>query len=164
MIIKQVKEYSNRQRIDINKSDGLNPGSEVVILSKSDYNNLINENKDLNNELTVKTTELQLLKDQENNLKDIVTDSIAPIDKHYQKELENKDNQIKQLKHQLNTLQAKANQHNLDMQGLNVFTMFFLRKHKKLISNFNDTITAITNDPKIIDADTKAIPGSKKNK
>lgn len=164
MIIKQVKEYSNRQRIDINKSDGLNSGSEVVILSKSDYDNLINENKDLNNELTAKTTELQLLKDQENNLKDIVTDSIAPIDKHYQKELENKDNQIKQLKHQLNTLQAKANQHNLDMQGLNVFTMFFLRKHKKLISNFNDTITAITNDPKIIDADTKAIPGSKKNK
>lgn len=163
MIIKQVKEYSNRQRIDINKSDGLNPGSEVVILSKSDYDNLINENKDLNNELTAKTTELQLLKDQENNLKDIVTDSIAPIDKHYQKELENKDNQIKQLEHQLNTLQAKTNQYNLDLMGLSKW-IFIRGKHKKLISNFNDTITAITNDPKIIDADTKAIPGSKKNK
>ena len=162
MIIKQVKEYSNRQRIDINKSDGLNPGSEVVILSKSDYDNLINENKDLNNELTAKTTELQLLKDQENNLKDIVTDSIAPIDKHYQKELENKDNQIKQLEHQLKSLQAKTNQYNLDLMGLNKLDIAIFGKHKKLIKNFSEDISIIGSDLEFISTEKKSIPGNKK--
>ena len=65
--------------------------------------------------------------------KNLIADEIAPIDNHYQRELQNKDKQIKSLEMQLKTLRAKTNQYNLDMQGLNAFDMVLLRKHKKLI-------------------------------
>lgn len=164
MIIKQVKEYSNRQRIDINKSDGLNPGSEVVILSKSDYDNLINENKDLNNELTAKTTELQLLKDQENNLTEIVENVTAPIYENHKKELIKKDNQIKQLELQLKVMESKINQYNLDLMGLNKLDIAIFGKHKKLIKNFSEDISIIGSDLEFISTEKKSIPGNKKNK
>lgn len=160
MLFKQIKEYSNRQRIDINKSDGFTPGAEVVILTAKEYEDLKQNLMDLNNKVTAKDSELQVMKNQEQNLKELIADAIAPIDKHYQKELQNKDNQIKLLEMQLKTLQAKTNQYNLDMQGLNAFDIVVLRKHKKLINSYNEDITKISNDPKIIDADAKAIPGS----
>ena len=37
MIIRQVKEYSKRQRINLNKSDGLKDGQEVVVLPTQEY-------------------------------------------------------------------------------------------------------------------------------
>ena len=156
MINKQVKEYSGRQRIDLNKSDGFTPGAEVVVLLKEDYDNI----KTKLYEFNAMDKELQILKNQEQNLKQIIEDVTAPIDNHYQNELEKKDKQIERLEDELNTLKAKANQYNLDMQGLNLFDIGLFRKHKKLIQNFNDDLVAISNDQKIIDADAKAIPGS----
>lgn len=162
MIIKEVKQYSNRQRIDINKNDGLTPGSEVVILTTNEYENIKQNLMDLNNKLTSKDSELQVMKNQEQNLKEIISDAITPIDEHYQKELSNKDKQINQLQMQLKALQVKTNQYNLDMQGLNVFDIAIFRKHKKLIQNFNDDIALVEVDRKIVDADAKAIPGNDK--
>ncbi len=160
MLFKEVKQYSNRQRIDINKSDGLNPGAKVVILTANEYEDIKQNLMDLNNKVTAKDGELQVMKNQEQNLKELIADAIAPIDNHYQKELEIKDKTIKQLQMELKTLKAKTNQYNLDMQGLNAFDMVILRKHKKLIKSFNEDITIIGIDPKIVDADAKAIPGN----
>ena len=40
MITKIVKEYSNRQRIDLNKGDGFSAGDEIILLTKSEYDNI----------------------------------------------------------------------------------------------------------------------------
>ena len=177
MIIKKIKEYGNktkRQRIDLNKSDGLTPGSEVVLIPVEKYNSIKQDILDLQNELMTARNESEMLmeinakleqqiadmKNQEINLRKIIEDVTAPIDEHYQNELENKNDEIKQLKRQLNTLKAKTTQFNLELMGLNTIDMLFKHKHKKLITDFNDEITIVGDDPNIIDTDTKAIPGN----
>ena len=150
MIIKQVKEYSKRKRIEINKTDNIDAGAKVIILSENEYNQLLAKINDYD---AVKK-ENQILHNQENNLKKIVDDVTAPIYDQHQKELTSKDQQIKQLQIQLKALQTKTNQYNLDMQGLNVIDMVVLRKHKKLIADFN---TAIADADAIIDADIKKV-------
>lgn len=177
---KQVKEYgtkTKRQRIDLNKNDGFTPGAEVVIIPIQKYNEVKQDVLDLQNELMTARNEAEMLaeinaklenqikdlKSQEINLKEIVENVTAPIDKQYQKELSKKDNEIKQLKLQLKAWEHKTNQYNLDMMGLNAIDIAIFRKHKKLIQSFNDEITLIGVDPKIIDADAKAIPGKDEN-
>lgn len=170
MINKKVKEYSNRQRIDLNKNDGFNPGDEVIIITAKRNDEIKETILDLRsqlisaeNKLAAKDDEIEIYKNQEQNLKEIIADAIAPIDDHYQKELSKKDNEIDQLKKQLDLLKDKINRYNLDMQGLNAIDIGIFRKHKKLIKNFNDEITLIGADPKIIDADAKTIPGADGN-
>ena len=150
MIKKKVKEYSKRKRIELNQSDNIDAGAEVIILSENEYNQLLAKINDYD---AVKK-ENQILHNQENNLKKIVDDVTAPIYDQHQKELTNKDQQIKQLQIQLKALQTKTNQYNLDMQGLNVIDIAVLRKHKKLIKDFN---TAIADADAVIDADIKKV-------
>ena len=67
MLFKEVKQYSNRQRIDINKSDELTPGAEVVILTADEYADLKENLMELNNKVIAKDSELQVMK---NHLKE----------------------------------------------------------------------------------------------
>ena len=156
MIHKKIKEYSNRQRIDLNKKDGFDAGADVVIMTAKEYEDI----KTKLFEYNAMDKELEILKNQEQNLKEILADAIAPIDDHYKKELSKKDKEIKQLQVQLKAMQDKTTQYNLDMQGLNAFDLLIFRKHKKLIKSYNEDIAIIGVDPKIIDADAKAIPGA----
>lgn len=166
MITKIIKEYgkTQRQRIDLNKSDGFTPGSEVVIIPVDEYNgikqnilNLTNQLRSSEDKVTAKDNEIQIYKDQENNLRKIVEDVTAPIDENYKKQLESKDNEINQLQMELNTLKAKTIQFNLELMGLNTIDMLFKHKHKKLITNFNDEITILADDPKLNAKDTPAL-------
>lgn len=169
MIQKQVKQFgkkSPRLKIDINKSDNLEPGTDVVILTADEYagikQNIINLTKQLRSaedKLSAKVDELQIYKDQEQNLKQIIEDVTTPIYENHQKELSNKGNELKRLQDKLDALERKTIQYNLDMQGLNAIDILILRKHKKLIQKYNDEITVLGVDPKIVDADAKAIPG-----
>ena len=169
MIHKQVKEYgtkNKRQRIDLNKKDGFDADADVVIMTASEYkgikDNIINLTRQLRtteDKLNAKKDEIKIYKNQEQNLKQIVEDVTAPIYENHKKELSIKEDEIKQLKMQLKALEQKTNQYNLDMQGLNLFDFAIFRKHKKLIKNFNDEITLLAAEPKIVDADARAIPG-----
>ena len=173
MITKKIKEYgtkTKRQRIDINVSDGFAPGDEVVLIPVEKYAEIKDNILDLQNELMTARNESDMMaeinaklesqiQNQKIDLDKIIEKAVTPIDKHYQKEIGNKDNEIKQLKLQLKQWETKTNQYNLDMQGLNLIDIAIFRKHKKLITDFNDEITILAVDPKIIDADAKAIPG-----
>ena len=171
MLFKKVKEYSKRQRIDINKSDGLTPGEDVAIIPKQKYDEIKQDILDLQNELMTARNEsemlqeinnnlekqIQDLKDKEVNLQQLIKDAVTPIDEHYQKELENKSNEINQLQMELKTLRAKAYQNNLELMGLNIFDLGIFRKHKKLIKEFNQELTILSSDPNIVATDVKAI-------
>lgn len=162
MIFKEVKEYSQRQRINLNKDDGLTSGAKVVILTSSEYDKIKNDVIALQDKIVKLENENQLLNKQEQNLKQIIVDVTAPIYENHKKELEIKDNQIKQLSNELKSLQAKTNQYNLELQGLNLIDIAILRKHKKLIKDFNSTISIANPDVNIVEADSKAIPSDDK--
>ena len=151
MIVKQVKEYSKRQRIDLNKSDKLTTGADVYILTENEYNKY----KEMENKFIALETEIQILQKQEHNLKDIIENVTAPIYKNHEKELKNKDNQIKELETQLKLCNSRNYQFNIDLQGLNLIDFVIFRKHKKLIKNYNEILTANNDDP--IYADVKKL-------
>ena len=159
MIKKEVKAYgkSQRQRIDFNKGDLLEVGQEVNILTNQEYDEFL----ECQSELQKVKNELIAMQNQEVNLKELIQDVTAPIYENHKKELENKDLQIKQLTNELNALQIKINQYNLDMQGLNLIDIAILRKHKKLIKDFNSTISFADKGANIVDVDAPAIPGDK---
>ena len=159
MIKKEVKAYgkTQRQRIDFNKGDLLEVGQEVNILTNQEYDEFL----ECQSELQKVKNELIAMQNQEVNLKELIQDVTAPIYENHKKELENKDLQIKQLTNELNALQIKINQYNLDMQGLNLIDIAILRKHKKLIKDFNSTISFADKGANIVDVDAPAIPGDK---
>lgn len=169
MIFKKVKEYSKRQRIDINKSDGLTPGEDVAIIPKQDILDMQNELMTARNETEMLQTinenlekQIQDLKDKEINLQQLIKDAVTPIDKHYQKELESKDNEINRLKIELKSLQRKAHKNNLELMGLNAFEILIRKKFKKMILEFDQELTIITTDPEVVDADVNAIANEDK--
>ena len=161
MLFKEVKEYSKRQRINLNKDDGLSPGAKVVILTNNEYDNIKNDVLELKDQVITLQKENQLLQNQEQNLKQIIKDVTTPIYENHKKELENKDLKINELNNELNKVKASINQYNLDMQGLNLIDIAIFRKHKKLIKDFNSTISIIDPIGNIVDADANAIPGGK---
>ncbi len=177
MIVKEVKEYgtkSKRQRIDLNKKDGFAPGDEVIIIQKDKFDEIKEDILELQSELIVKDKDIEIYKNridilsnqeqrQDLNLKEIIQDVTTPIYENHKKELENKDNEIKQLKLQLKSLENKTKQYNLDMMGLNTIDVLFRSKHKHLIQKFNNEISLIIDDPKIVEVDTPGLPGSNKS-
>ena len=161
MIIKQVKEYSNRQRINLNKNDGLEDGQEVVIIPKSDFNDI--ETKINSAELKIEnmtedikklTIEKELLENQQNNLKEIIEDVINPIHEQHQKELSARDVEIKQLQMENTALKSKSSQLCIDIMDLSALQLIFTDKKKVLIDDFNKSISIVMPTDPINDADS----------
>ena len=159
VIIKEVKMYSNRKRINITNNDGLNPGDEVVLLPKSIYDEMIKENQ----ELKLKVANDNQDNNKDLNLEEMLSDILNPIYKHHEKELEKKDGIINEKDTEIKRLQSQASKFNTAMNGLSSIDIMFRRKHKKLISDYQDTIW-IYGKSKSITADVKSIPGGDDNK
>ena len=153
MIIKEVKEYSGRQRITLNKNDNIPPGSEVAILPLDEYRKFKSDVYDLQHQNTALTEQLEIYQEQENNLKEIVEDITAPIHEHYQKLLDDKDEQITALTNELKQHDRRTNTLNLSIMGLNGIELLILRKHKRLITEFNAEMNIELDDQKIIDTE-----------
>ena len=158
MLNKTIKEYKGRQRIDLNKKDNMIADSEVVILTTDEYKAIKSQLFDLQNKVTAMEKELEIYQSQEKNLKQIVEDITAPIDEHYKKEIKNKDVENKRLEMELKALHKRVNRFTLELMDLNLLDKI-RSKDSKLILSFNEEITTFEIDPKIVDADAKAIPG-----
>ena len=173
MIIRQVKEYSKRQRINLNKSDGMKDGQEVVVLPTKEYDfqirvkdNKISELKEtinernnqielLEKEIEKLTIEKNLLQNQQNNLKDIIEDTINPIHKQYKE-------QISELKVENKSLKYKSNQLCIDIMDLSALQFIFTNKKKVLIDDFNKSISIVVpNDATISETEAKQIEDKK---
>ena len=162
MIKKEVKAYgkSQRQRIDFNKGDHLEVGQEVNILTNQEYDELL----ECQSELQKVKSELMAMQNQEVNLKELIQDVTAPIYENHKKELEDKDNQIKQLQRQVDALKKIFNQFIISITSLSAWDIFFKGKHKDLISDFNSRIWITTKDNEVEDMDQPAIPGDEGKK
>lgn len=171
-IIKEYGSKAKRLRIDINKTDGLTPGSEVCIIPVDEYQDLQQQITDLKQDVKIARAEadigsevikkledqIQDYKTRDINLEKVVTDALSPIDKHYTKELENKDKQYKQLEIKYNSLLGKAHKNNLELMGLNAYQLLIQRKYKKLIMEFDQELTILLNDQNLEVADAPRLP------
>ena len=158
MIIKEVKEYSKRQRININKEDGFTDGQEVVILTVEEYEEL----KQAENLLSIQihtlkedidklTIENKLLNTQQTNLKDIIADVITPINEQHQRELSAKDVEIGRLKAEVKALENKSHQLCIDIMDLSALQLIFTDKRKVMIDDFNKSISVKIDNDSITD-------------
>ena len=162
MIFKEVKEYgekSKRKRIDINKADDLEAGAKIVIMTVPEHDgikeniiNLTNQLRTAETKLSAKKDEIKIYQNQEQNLKQIIEDVTSPIEEHYKKELNKKQDKIDELEAKLNELQTKTNDFKLDMMGLNAIEILLLRKHKKRIRTFDEDLKLASSDPPVINA------------
>ena len=157
-IIKQVKEYSKRQRIDLNKSDGLAANTDVVIITLEDYNKIKQNVMDLSDKVTAKDKEIEILEKQEQNLKEIIDNVTAPIYEKHDKEIEKKDNQINQLQMELDTLKQVCNKFNIDISQLSAIDILFRKKHHTLINDFSNSIWITSKDKEIVETDVDQLP------
>ena len=165
MLNKKVKEYSGRQRIDINKKDGLEDGQEVVILTSAEndginknIHNLTQQLRDTENKLYATQKELNLIQKQDKNLKEIIEDTTAPIKEFYENELKTKDDKIERLENQYTALLFTVSQYNLELMSFNWIDKL-TGKDKKYIKLFNENIKLLDND-NIVEADGSAVPGA----
>lgn len=156
MIKKQIKQYGNRQRIELNKKDNLDAGANVIILSENEYNTIMENLQNLENENKTLQIQHQQIQNQETNIKEMLKNTTSHLYENHQKELENKDNEIKQLKQQINAMRKSIIYYILQLSALNVIDLIFKSKHKKIIASMNDVI--------FHDADADAIADAKKLK
>lgn len=172
MLFKQVKEYTGRQRIDINKGDGMKKDTKVVIFTDDEYKQYKQDILDLQNNLIVLKNENEMLmelnanlesqiddyKQQNSNLKEIVEDVTAPI----KEEVENKNNRIEELETKIDAMEMVCNDMNIDLSGLTTIEVLVLRRHKKMAKEFSASINMIVRKKKnIVEADAQALPGDK---
>lgn len=171
IVVKEVKEYSNRLRINLNKSDGFSDGQEVVILPKKQYdfrmqvkdNQIAEREKDIGllsvqistmkSEIEKLTIEKELLENQQNNLKEIIEDVVNPIHEQHKKELSAKDVEIKQLQMENKALKHKSSQLCIDIMDLSALQLIFTDKKKVLIDDFNKSISIVMPTDPITDTE-----------
>ena len=150
ILVKEVRDYSGRKRINITNSDGLVKDDKVVILKEQDYNDLMAEvhrlttiETDLDNQKvtadTIGEKFLEPLKDGYNNIIDGLNDKIDA-----------KDDEINRL---------KAIYHEYDKQVYSLGFIDILRhKNREISQDFNSKIWITSSDDSMVtDAEVKKL-------
>lgn len=149
VIKKQVKEYSGRQRINLNKSDGFKSNCDIVLMSVTEYEEIKEQLMQLNDcKAHIKGYEKGTLIIAE-EFKKMGANAIDKLNKTHEKEISSKDNEIKKLNDKIEHLKEICSNYNIQMNGLSLFDMIFRRKHKTLVNDFNSKIWIIKNKPEI---------------
>lgn len=149
---KQVREYSGRKRINITNTDGLVKDDAVVVMKKSDYDDLMTElyrlqelEKDMNNQkVTAGAIGDKFIKPLQDSYDDIISGLNDKIDA--------KDKEI-------NRLKAICSQYSIDMNGLSKWDMLIHNKHKKVTDDFHSKIWITRPDTMVTDAEVMKLDG-----
>lgn len=150
LLDKKVSDYSGRKRINITNSDGLVKDDAVVVLRKSDYDNLIKEfhrlqelEKDMNNQkVTADAIGDKFIEPLKTSYDSIISD--------LKQQLKNKDTEINRL---------KAIYHDYDKQVYSMGFMDILRhKNREISQDFNSKIWITSSDDSMVtDAEVKKL-------
>lgn len=146
-IKKQVKEYSQRQRINLNKSDGFKTDDTIYLMTSKEYNQLNDTILELNKKLESKDTIIENTKQMNQNI-------VSDISGMYEKQLTDKNERIKQLENQLNDLKSIVTNFLIRFNGLNLLDMVLHRKHKDLIEDVQQSVWIRSDDIQILDNET----------
>ena len=132
VILKEVKNYSGRLRINITQSDNINAGDNVVLLLESDYNRLISDNDKL-------SSQVEMLKQEQRNIEDILEVTLKTIYSEHRIQLQKKDDIIKSKDDELNRIKGILDKFTTALSGLSLWDII-RSKHKNLIKDFQDSI------------------------
>ena len=147
---KQVRDYSGRKRINITNSDGLVKDDSVVILKKSEYDDLMAEHRKLQKLQEISARMDNLTEDNINDkflepLRNSYNDIISGL----KQDLKDKDTEINRL---------KAIYHDYDKQVYSLGLMDILRhKNKDISQDFNSKIWIKSDDQVVTDAKVKQL-------
>ena len=170
MIIKEIKDYSNRMRINIVSSDGFNPGDEVVLLTKSEYENLKAELFNRENKISYLEQENKIVtqrsdaimesiekskKDMDTELDKLLKISLKHINETNDKQLADKDRQIEQLTGKLDSIRTAFDIFITNINALK-WHHYIRGKHAEVITDFISSIK-IKNDDQTLDADVNQL-------
>ena len=151
VIIKEVKQYSDRKRINITNKDELNPGDKVAILLEDEYNTLMQEHYQL-------IADNERYQDNETNIKDIIELAINPINKEHEKEINKKDKIIESKKNELTSLKSIINKFMIDINGLSAIDVIFKKKHQKLINDLYDSVWVKLQPDRVENVEVEKLP------
>ena len=146
---KTVREYSGRKRINITNSDGLVKDDAVVVMKKSDYDDLMAEHH-----------RLQELEKDMNNQK-VTADAIGdkflkPVKDSYDSIISDLQEQIKDKDTEINRLKAVYQEY--DKQVYSMGFMDILRhKNRQISDDFNSKIWIISDDHVVTDAEVRKL-------
>lgn len=148
-LVKQVRDYGGRKRINITNSDGLVKDDEVVILMKSDYDDLMTE--------LVRLQELEKNLDNQKVTADIMGEQfIEPIKNSYNDIINGLKYDLKDKDMEINRL--KAIYQDYDKQVYSLGFMDILRhKNREISDDFNSKIWIKSDDQVVTDAEVKKL-------
>lgn len=149
ILVKDVRDYGGRKRINITNSDGLVKDDKVVIIKEQDYNNLMAEyhrlttiESDLDNQ---KVTADAIGEKFLQPVKDSYTDIIDGLND----KIDSKDDEINRL---------KAIYHEYDKQVYSLGLRDILRhKNKEMSQDFNSKLWVKSGDQVVTDAEVKKV-------
>ena len=141
VVEKEVKEYSKRQRINLNKSDGFNDGDTVIILPINEFNEIKEQLMQLNNY----KAKVEAYENGKELLKEITPDNTKDIVKAYEERLDKKDNELNEKDDEINRLKDIFSNYEKRVYGLNAIDVLF-RRNKKLSDEFHNSIWIIKKD------------------
>lgn len=148
---KDVKEYSKRQRINLNKGDGFNDGDIVIVMAISEFEEI----KEQLIQLNTYKAKVEAYETGNELLKGMSTDSSKDIVEAYEKRLDKKDNQLNEKDNEISRLKDIFSNYEKRVYGLNPFDVL-LRRNKKLSDEFHNSIWIIAPDESEI-TETKKI-------
>ncbi|MBO6274983.1 MAG: hypothetical protein J6M91_05530 [Methanobrevibacter sp.] len=149
VIKKQVKEYSGRQRINLNKSDGFKSDYDIVLMSVTEYDEIMEQLMQLNDYKSKINAYEKGQSIMANEFKEMSSTAIDKLNETHEKQLSDKDNEINKLTDKIEHLKEICSNYNIQMNGLSLFDMIFRKKHKSLVDDFNSKIWIIKNNPEI---------------
>lgn len=160
-VLKEVKEYSGRQRINLNKSDGFNENEEVYIMKVSEYEKLkqividfeVYKEKAISEKETAITTANETSKEVLQNIHAEFKKEYESKENIYKEQLEEKETKIKELETNLNNLKSIVSNFLIQLNGLKLFDFIFRNKHKDLIDDMGQSVWIVKSDVEVISND-----------
>ena len=149
ILVKDVRDYGGRKRINITNSDGLVKDDKVVILKEQDYNDLIAEYHRL------ETIESDL--DNQKVTADAIGEKLVkPLSDSYDSIISDLQEQINDKDTEINRLKAVYNEYDKQVYSLGLLDI--LRKNNRKISDdFNSKIWITRPDSMVTDAEVKKL-------
>lgn len=173
MRTKIIKEYSNRQRINLTNEDNFITGEQVYIFTEEEHHQQEEYISQLQLKLTTVQNECEVYKNraetfeevikesktQTVQLEEIIKETLSPIEEHYKKEIKKKEDIISELNAKIEKIQVAFHQFNTRINQLSTLDIWLRKKHHQVINEFTNSVWIISKEDNIIDTeDVPAIP------
>ena len=149
ILVKEVRDYSGRKRINITNSDGLVKDDAVVVLKKSDYDDLMTE--------LVRLQELEKNIDNQKISADTIGEKfLQPVKDSYNDIINGLNDKIDSKDKEINRLKAIYHEYDKQVYSLGLRDILS-HKNKEMSQDFNSKLWVKSGDQVVTDAEVKKV-------